>query len=335
MPRARAFRAVRWCITLNNYTQQDIANFRASTTTPGAGIKYMVFQEEVGENGTAHLQAYCEFQRKAGMNKLKRTLGNRIHCEPARGSSKQASDYCKKDDTRKEGTEPIEVGERNRSKAENLEEITDQIKDGKDIAEVAIDNSVLFVMHHRGLEELRDKTMKHRTDNPTVIINWGSSGAGKSYSTLECIKEQNKKAYYIPNRPGKGRKWFWEGYNYEELCVIDDFKDNHFKMTDLMELMNNTPFNVETKGGHRKLRMKELIINSNVDPVEWYEGIPNTAKGKRPLERRIQQFATIFKWTGCWKDDEDGVETEEQYAEEEEEFKFNPYVPKKDYNFSK
>lgn len=332
MPRARANRSRRWCVTLNNYTLADINNFRAAVSTPNSSIKYIVFQEEVGENGTAHLQAYVELEAQATMTRLKNQLGRRIHCEVARGSSKQASDYCKKDDTRKPGTTFTEVGDRFRTKAENLEEVTEQIKQGKSIQNIALDNSVLFVHHHRGLERLKDATMKHRTENPVVVINWGESGAGKSYSTLECIKEQKKEAYYIPNRPRTG-KWFWEGYNYEELCVIDDFKPSHFKMHDLMALMNNTPFNVETKFGHKKLRMTELIINSNEPPAEWYKGVPDEVQGKKALLRRMQQFATIIKWTGCWKDDPDNITKEEEYTEEE--FQFIPYENKEEYNFSK
>lgn len=320
MPRARAFQSKRWCITLNNYTTQDLANFRASTTTPGSGIVYMVFQEEVGENNTKHIQAYCELERKQTMTRLKRTLGRRIHCEIARGSSKQASDYCKKEDTRRPGTSPVEVGERMRNKAEKLEELTEQIKDGKTMEHIAIDNSVLYVMHYKGLQALQDKTMPDRTDNPEVIINYGDSGAGKTYSTIK----ENPGAFIIPRRPSGGGKWFWNGYNYQKVCIIDDFRDNHFKLSDMMELINNTPFNVEIKGDHKKLQMTKLIINTNQAPEKWYRKIPNEDNGngktKKPLERRIKQFATIYDWTGCWMEDPDDITIQKRT----EDFEFEP-----------
>ena len=62
-----------------------------------AGVKYLVLGDEVGENGTPHVQGFVVFTRMWRFNRVKEALGGRCHLELARGTSKEASDYCKKD----------------------------------------------------------------------------------------------------------------------------------------------------------------------------------------------------------------------------------------------
>ncbi len=81
-----------WCFTLNNYTTEDI-NFISSCSS----IKRYVFQEEVGELGTPHLQGYLEFStKKRPFSVFKSTL---YHWEKCRNKNKSIA-YCQKEDTR-------------------------------------------------------------------------------------------------------------------------------------------------------------------------------------------------------------------------------------------
>lgn len=88
-----------WCFTWNNYPVTAEATITALATT------YHVIGTEIGANGTAHLQGYIELVRKTRLTTLKRETSDAIHWEARLGTSKQASDYCKKDGSFVEGGE--------------------------------------------------------------------------------------------------------------------------------------------------------------------------------------------------------------------------------------
>jgi hypothetical protein len=93
-----------WCFTLNNYHKDDIIILKSSVSS-----KILVFQEEISESGTPHIQGYIEFiTKKRPFNVF--TFSNAAHWEKRRGSKAEAIAYCSKDDTRKEGTKPFTKG---------------------------------------------------------------------------------------------------------------------------------------------------------------------------------------------------------------------------------
>lgn len=105
MPNARRF-----CFTLNNPTDGEVA---ALDNLDGT-VRYLVYGREVGDSGTPHLQGFVIFNNATTLAAAKRRIGERAHLEVARGTSKQASDYCKKDgDFAEYGDLPANAGKRN------------------------------------------------------------------------------------------------------------------------------------------------------------------------------------------------------------------------------
>lgn len=88
--------STRWCITLNNYTEEDIAQWDV-VLQDGLVVRYGIYGKEVGEAGTPHLQGFVILNQPARLTALKALLGDGIHAEFAKGTSKQASIYCKKE----------------------------------------------------------------------------------------------------------------------------------------------------------------------------------------------------------------------------------------------
>jgi len=93
----------KWCFTLNNYTENDIKVLESSDS---AIVPYFVFQKEIGENGTNHLQGMLIFKtKKRPKGFFKNQFSQEPHWEKCR-NAKAAEEYCQKEDTRMENTEP-------------------------------------------------------------------------------------------------------------------------------------------------------------------------------------------------------------------------------------
>lgn len=108
--------AKRWVFTLNNPTddeQHNLYTLGESITADGdeSIFAYLIFGDEVGDNGTPHLQGYLSLRTKKRLSYLKSLPGfERAHFEVARGTHKQASAYCKKDGSFHEWGSPPSVG---------------------------------------------------------------------------------------------------------------------------------------------------------------------------------------------------------------------------------
>jgi len=86
--------SVKWCFTLNNYTDDEI-----SSIVPlfKEFCKIAFFAKEVGESGTPHLQGYCEFKSKKRPISVFGSTTNRIAWAKAKGDMKSNLKYCSKE----------------------------------------------------------------------------------------------------------------------------------------------------------------------------------------------------------------------------------------------
>lgn len=102
--------AKRWCFTINNYTPAE----QQAILDSADNFDYLVVGRELGDSGTPHLQGFLILQTKLRLRNVKALPGfQRAHLEVARGTPKEASDYCKKDSDFSEfGTLPSGQGKR-------------------------------------------------------------------------------------------------------------------------------------------------------------------------------------------------------------------------------
>ena len=84
--------SLRWCLTLNNYTSEEVEEFSSIVRQY---CRYGIVGYEQGEEGTPHLQGYIEFKTKKRPMSI---FGNkRIHWEKAKGNRKVNYEYCFKE----------------------------------------------------------------------------------------------------------------------------------------------------------------------------------------------------------------------------------------------
>lgn len=276
MSKFRAF-----CFTLNNYTSEDVELVKQWDCV------YLIFGKEVGESGTPHLQGYVSFENQKTLSTLKKKFHKAAHWEAAKGTPKQASEYCEKDgDVFEKGTRPmsqIEKGlaEQTRWKdafkcvEENrLDEMDDQIK----------------CLHLKQIEYAvaRTKAVKRKLEtlDGEMEHEWiyGPTGTGKSYAA----RYENPDAYVKLS----AAKW-WDDYDFEEVVIVEEVglkAAEHAE--DFKQMLDRYKYRVEVKGGSMLVRPRKIVITSNYHPSQIW----TTPEALEPIMRRLRFRHLALPW---------------------------------------
>lgn len=91
--RSRQIQRLYWSFTWNNFEKVEILE----TIFRGGVCEWYIFQEEIGENGTPHLQGTLCLKKKQRLTELK-SLNSKIHWEPTK-CVKASILYCQKKET--------------------------------------------------------------------------------------------------------------------------------------------------------------------------------------------------------------------------------------------
>ena len=200
-------RAKNWCFTLNNHTQHE----RESIATLGSlpAVKYLIVGRETGDNGTPHLQGYIQLaqrRRLTGPTGVRNLLGlERAHFEVARGSPKQASDYCKKDGDFDEYGELQETQGR-RSDWDNLRAFVTDLGSVPSNRVLASDFTALYARYRSTIREICASYL------PTPELVQGSPHEGWQSELWSLIQEEctdtRTVRFYVDYAGNKGKSWF-------------------------------------------------------------------------------------------------------------------------------
>ena len=253
-----------WCFTLNNYTVgelEHIWNFSG---------RYIIFGAEKGENGTRHLQGYCEYENAVTMGRVKKDVSERVHLEKRRGTQGEAIDYCRKDgDIWEKGERRPGQGSRT-----DLRNVVDRVNEGKSLRDVSEEYPIEWIKYNRGIQSLYNMKETPKWRDITVLVYWGKTGTGK---TRRAMQEQS---VYKLNQNTNGTLWF-DGYQGEECLLLDDFY-GWIRYGELLTLLDGYPYRCQLKGGFCWAQWRTIIITSNKQPDEWYD-----IGDKSALKRRI------------------------------------------------
>lgn len=278
-----------WCFTLNNPRLRDHGKIRTWT------YNYLVYQLEVGEEGTPHFQGFVQFPSGMRLKQLKK-LNKHIHWEPRRGSAYQASHYCKKPEAGCEckhcvDTPPnypqyiFEDGTISAPAGEKLASVAAYLK-RHGLSKTIDAYPTHYMGCNRGMEALATFYSPVRQWQTVVTVLWGEPNLGKTrYAML------GPSPYKLAAFGGQGSTDFFGDYrpDVHETLVVDDFYGN-WKYTTFLQVCDRYPTEVHTKGGFRQLLVRHIVFTSNAGPSEWYPKVLAEMNRRESFNRRIHNI---------------------------------------------
>ncbi len=289
----------RWCFTINNPEAEDFP-----TEWEHEKIKLCIYQGEIGDEGTFHLQGYLETLDPCRMASLKKMNG-KAHWERAMGTREQGILYCLKEESslgmkwwlyqgswqsfEKELPDSLttimnaaSMKKKQSSTVLRLSKIRERLCDGNSdsIMDIADNEFDLWVRYYRAFEKYSMMKTKPRDHPVDVHVLQGPTGTGKSKWALETYKG----AYW------KQRSNWWDGYMGHDVVIIDEFY-GWMPFDLLLRICDRYPLMVETKGGQVQFVAKTIIITTNQLPSSWYKSCYFPA-----LRRRISHWHVLPIW---------------------------------------
>nr|WAE42650.1 MAG: replication associated protein [Cressdnaviricota sp.] len=287
-----------WCLTWNHpggkTYEEGLFEYHMPDLIDKKRIKYMVWQNEVGEKGTPHWQIYVEMKTKCRFGTIK-ALFPGTHIEWRKGTQAQARAYCMKEESRVAGEDqgPWEWGEFEADKhgaRTDIEQALATLHETKDIKAVARGHGVTYVKYYRGIERIQNvlKLYDDKTWRTKLHILWGVPNSGKSYEARHMVPDST----YVLEAPNqvKGGVW-WDAYTGEDVIVIEEFDKMPFlSIRELLTLADEGAKQIQYKGGFTRFMAKHIVITSNANWECWWAGEIITDTTREALKSRITRI---------------------------------------------
>jgi len=304
-----------WCFTINNPASDED---KVQDWEKQRSAKYCVWQMEVGEEGTPHVQGYLVVTDSKSLAFMKRNYNARAHWEMRKATThREAIEYCQKEESRiagpwEWGEKPQENGvKKSSAPKEELQECKDHLKNGGNFEELYETHFHCMARNSRFLKEY-NCTLKNKQRNwqTTVKVYWGDTGTGK---TRRALYEAGENAYWM-KKPARNQGVFFDGYDGHENVVIDEFY-GWIPWDVLLRMIDRYPMRVDSKGGMLNFCPKKIWITSNKNPFQWYGNIVDDS----PLRRRLADpIGEIVYMNEQWEPPEVGEKRKEYDSDEEE-----------------
>ncbi len=310
LQKAMAGRLRNVCFTLNNPT--EMLEFEPEAMT------YLIYQEEQPEDGTYHLQGYCEFKQQKSLNQAKALLGgDRVAVFARRGTQAQAIKYCQKEDTRVPYTIPYEDGEpRQQGKRVDLEGFKEAVMGGASQRDLLDEHLAVIARYPKFYSTLTFMARPTRTTELVVTLHIGDTGLGKTRAVMDEFGD-DPSLYLAPL--SNGTMWL-DGYDGHGTVLIDDFggATSHVSLCFMLRLLDRYPVLVPTKGGHTWWLPNAVHVTTNLLPKLWYKW-ENRGEQYKALARRFHQVYLYFvplSGADCGRVEQDPVWWEENKPDE-------------------
>jgi len=206
----------RWCFTTNNpdpFTETYLSNLAQEET-----VKYLVYGREVAPTtGTPHLQGFVIFSTRLRLSAVKQKLPVGSHLEIARGTSQEASVYCKKEyDYEEHGELPGPPGKTNR-----YESFRDWVLEQSDkpcAAVIAREFPSIFLTSGR-VDAFVDAIYPRRVDESPFTYRGYQLALGE---ILDAPPHPRKIIFVVDTTGNSGKSWFVKKYSnsHPDSCQV-------------------------------------------------------------------------------------------------------------------
>lgn len=268
-------RGRKWCLTLNNYTDQEFEELKEVAT------RFTIIGEEVGKTGTPHLQGFLYFQRKKSLRQMK-NINPRAHWEMAKGTVQDSVDYCSKEDP-----DPFMKGQapkKNQTAVERLKR--NQVLLSSSVVEL-VDSGEISLLQLPLLKKAKAEYLvsssAHQRDSVCGLWIYGPPGTGKTHYVHE---------HYGDNLFKKAQNKWWDGYAGEKHVLLDDLDTNvlgHY----LKIWADKWSCTGEVKGSTIPLNHLKFIVTSNYTIGQLWEEDPHM---REAIERRFEVITMMDRY---------------------------------------
>lgn len=277
MSRARGF-----CFTINNYTEEDIVTCLACIDSC---VYSVIGFEEGSEKHTPHIQGYGYWKNARTIKAVSKDMP-RAHIEIARGNAEQNRTYCIKSGEFNEfGTMPKQ------GKRTDLEQFKDAIFDGDSKKKLIDDHTGCMAKYDRFYKTCRNIVLEEEAKKmipPEVTVIIGDAGAGKTRMVYDNHNIDD--IYKIDMGDGSDGSLWWDGYDGQDIILIDDF-NNDIKLGYMLRLLDRYPMRLQVKGGITYRCATKIYITTNLEINQWY---PNCqSRHGEAIRRRIHNIINL------------------------------------------
>lgn len=272
MPLDRCER-VRWCITINNWSQADV-----DLLYQFKEFKMAMGQMEIGAEGTKHIQGWLVLLNPKRLKWLKDNLHPTAHFEKMKGTVLDNYNYCSKNDTRDpDFPEPWFYPSR--------EFVESQVEPNKcklrELVKMRIQNpsSVLdndrYILHKRNIDEVVTETRKKmKTDELIKSYDLVQLKPWQQLLEIVLMKQTNRQVMWVFDPVGNvGKSWF---------------------MSYMMARHNWMPFDAKTSAdsiGH-------MIVDQDPDGIMFDIPRADTSISWKTIEQLKNGVITTTKYRG-------------------------------------
>lgn len=273
----------RWCFTSFKDGLPTLDDRFANAEGPLADIRYVIYQREVAPTtGRQHLQGYIELRSPMRMRQVQGLLGDdEAHLEVPRGSRRSCRDYCRKNDTRLRGSEPVEYGTFDaggQGVRTDIISVRDIVRDDpteRGVGRIFDEFPGIAIRYQRGLSAMFNHYAKQRAKRLrrganrvgiSVIVHHGNTGTGK---TRKVYDDHEIDDIWRAPVSTTGSQWF-DGYLGQKVALFDDFDGKHPAITHMLQILDIYPINVQVKGGFTYWCPEIIYITTNVPIDKWY-----------------------------------------------------------------
>ncbi|MFA7101151.1 MAG: replication protein [Bacilli bacterium] len=252
-------RSRNWLLTINYKDIEPTSDTDLLNYIKQDNIVYCAFQLEKGkEELTKHHQVFILYQNARSFESMQKKFP-RAHIEAVQGTTKQASDYCTKSETRI--GEPVIYGKLStQGKRSDLADIIDMIKDNCSLSDIMDEYPSQYLMYgtkiKAAIQDFRQEKYRKIFRKLEVLYIGDVAGVGKTKYVLNdmCNYED---VYRITDYEHP-----FDTYNGEKTIVFDEFREN-IPLTTMLGYLEGQPLQLPARYSNKTACYTKVYILSN------------------------------------------------------------------------